>query len=144
MSKAEKKHFSLQVIKDGADKDYLVIYDIISKDKLHNGSSVKEEFYKRKPNGSFEVSIQYLYEKLLDTLLTLRKKKDIYVDLCNNICKARMLYERSLFYECFEILEDTIQLAEYYENHEILLMAIKLEMEHLLRLNFHEMTEPAR
>ncbi|MDL2213875.1 hypothetical protein LJC05_04880 [Bacteroides sp. OttesenSCG-928-J23] len=141
MSKSEKKHFSLQVIKDGADKDYLLIYDIISKDKQLNGNSVKEDFYKRRPNGSFEVSIQYLYEKLLDTLLTLRKKKDIYVDLCNNICKARMLYERSLFYECFEILENTIELAEYYENHEILLMAIKLELEYLLRLNFPKMTE---
>jgi len=141
MSKAEKKHFSLQVIKEGIDKDYLTIYDIISKNNQYDGNTVKAEFYNRKPGGSFEVSIQYLYEKLLDTLLTLRKKKDIYLELCNNICKARMLYERSLFYECFEILEDTIKQAEYYENNEILLIAIKLELEYLLRLNFPDMTE---
>lgn len=100
LSKSEKKHFSLQVIKDKEEKDYLVIYDIIIKSKQPNGNTVKEEFYRRKPNGSFEVSIQYLYEKLTDTLLTLRKKKDIYYDLLNNLCKARMLYERSLFEEC--------------------------------------------
>ena len=29
LSKSEKKHFSLQVIKDKEEKDYLVIYDII-------------------------------------------------------------------------------------------------------------------
>ena len=74
---------------------------------------MKEEFYKRRPRGSFEVSIQYLYEKLVDTLLTLRKKKDIYYDLLNDLCKARMLYERSLFEECFEILSNTIEQAQF-------------------------------
>lgn len=32
LSKSEKKHFSLQVIKDKEEKDYLVIYDIIIKE----------------------------------------------------------------------------------------------------------------
>ena len=131
----------MQVIKDKEEKDYLVIYDIITKSKQPNGNIVKEEFYKRRPNGSFEVSIQYLYEKLVDTLLTLRKKKDVYYDLLNDLCKARMLYERSLFEECFEILSDTIKQAQFYENNEILTIAQKLELEYLLRLNFPNMTE---
>ena len=141
LSKSEKKHFSLQVVKDKEEKDYLVIYDIITKSKQPNGNTVKEEFYKRRPRGSFEVSIQYLYEKLVDTLLTLRKKKDIYYDLLNDLCKARMLYERSLFEECFEILSNTIEQAQFYENNEILTIAQKQELEYLLRLNFPNMTE---
>lgn len=141
LSKSEKKHFSLQVVKDKEDKDYLVIYDIIIKSKQPNGNAVKEEFYKRRPKGSFEVSIQYLYEKLVEALLTLRKKKDVYYDMLNNLCKARMLYERSLFEECFEILSDTIEQAQYYENNEVLTIALKLELEYLLRLNFPDMTE---
>lgn len=141
LSKSEKKHFSLQVVKDKEEKDYLVIYDIITKSKQPNGNTVKEEFYKRRPKGSFEVSIQYLYEKLVDTLLTLRKKKDIYYDLLNDLCKARMLYERSLFEECFEILSNTIEQAQFYENNEILTIAQKQELEYLLRLNFPNMTE---
>ena len=141
LSKSEKKHFSSQVVKDKEEKDYLVIYDIITKSKQPNGNTVKEEFYQRRPNGSFEVSIQYLYEKLVDTLLTLRKRKDIYYDLLNDLCKARMLYERSLFEECFEILSNTIEQAQFYENNEILTIALKLELEYLLRLNFPNMTE---
>ena len=47
-----------------------------------------------------------------------------------------MLYERSLFEECFEILSDTIEQATYYENNEVLTIALKLELEYLLRLNF--------
>ena len=50
LSKSEKKHFSLQVIKDKEEKDYLVIYDIIIKSKQPNGNIVKEEFYRRNPN----------------------------------------------------------------------------------------------
>ena len=33
MSKAEKKAFSVQMLKDKEEKDYLVIYDIITKSK---------------------------------------------------------------------------------------------------------------
>lgn len=141
LCKSEKKHFSLHVANSSNDKDYLLIYDIITKGKGQDGSTIKAAFYKQRPDGSFEVSIQYLYEKLLDTLLILRKKKDVYYDLYNNICKARMLYERSLFLECFELLSATIQQAQYYENNEILLVATKLELEYLLRLNFPDMTE---
>ena len=60
LSKAEKKHFSLLVVKDKDEKDYLVIYNIIAKSKQPNGNTIKKEFYKRRPNGSFEVSI-HLY-----------------------------------------------------------------------------------
>lgn len=141
LSKSEKKHFYVQVVKDNKEKDYLIIYDIISTSKQPDATLVKEEFYNRRPAGSFEVSVQYLYEKLMDTLLALRKKKDIYYDLINGICKARMLYERSLFEECFEVLSDTIEQARYYENHEIVTIALKLELEYLLCLNFPDLTE---
>ena len=100
--------------------------------------NVKGEFHKRRPGGSFEVSIQYLYERLTDSLLTLRKKKDIYYDLLNNLCKARMLYERSLFEECFEILSDTIEQATYYENNEVLTIALKRSEEHTSELQSRE------
>jgi hypothetical protein len=141
LSKSEKKHFSLHVVKGNEDKDFLLIYNIIVNDKIRDGNAVKEEFRKRRPGGSFEISVQYLYEKLLDALLMLRKNKDIYYDLYQNISKARMLYERSAFHECFEILEITIKQAEFYESHEILLIATKLELEYLLRLNFPDISE---
>ena len=141
LSKSEKKHFSLQVVKDNTDKDYLVIYDIIANNKIHDGEEVKNEFRRQRPGGSFEISLQYLYEKMLDSLLILRKKKDVYYDLYQNISKARMLYERSLFHECFEQLDVTIQQAQIYENYEILMIATKLELEYLLRLNFPDISE---
>ena len=52
-----------------------------------------------------------------------------------------MLYESSLFEECFEILSNTIEQSQFYENNEILTIALKLEMEYLLLLNFPIMTD---
>ena len=57
------------------------------------------------------------------------------------MCKARIALERSLFEECFEILSDTIEQATYYENNEVLTIALKLELEYLLRLNFPNLAE---
>lgn len=49
LSKSEKKHFSLQVIKDKEEKDYLVIYDIVIKSKQPNGNTVKRNFTDASP-----------------------------------------------------------------------------------------------
>lgn len=141
LSKAEKKHLALQMLRDNETKDYLIIYDIINKNKTKNSQSVKEAFHELRPSASFEVAIQYLYEKLLDTLLIIRRKKDVHYDLLNSLCKARMLYERSLYEECFEMLSDTIQQAIKYEANEILILATKQELEYLLRLNFPDINE---
>ena len=50
MSKAEKKAFSVQMLKDKEEKDYLVIYDIITKSKQQDSKNVKGEFHKRRPD----------------------------------------------------------------------------------------------
>jgi len=141
LSKSEKKHFSANMVKDNKDKDYLVIYNIVTNNKIRDGEEVKKEFRRQRPSGSFEISLQYLYEKMLDNLLVLRKKHDVCYDLYQNISKARMLYERSLFHECFELLHETIQQAGVYENYEIIMIAAKLELEYLLRLNFPDISE---
>jgi len=143
LTKSEKKHFSLQVVKENNDKDYLVIYDIIVKKNIRDGEEVKKEFGRQRPDASFEIALQYLYEKMLDSLLILRKKRDVCYDMYQNISKAKMLYERSLFHECFELLDATIQQAETYENYEIIMIATKLELEYLLRLNFPDISEQA-
>ena len=141
MSKAEKKHASMQLLKGGEEKDYLLIYDIVSKCRKPDGVEVKTIFKKMRPNASFEVSVQYLYERLTDCLLLLRKKRDVTYDLLNNLSKARMLYERQLFEEGFILLDEIIERSQFYEKYEILTMAVKLRLECLFRLNFLDINE---
>ncbi len=142
LSKSEKKAVMTRLVGDECrTRNFLVIYEIISETPRIKSGQVKNLFLARCPNGSYEVSVQYLYRRLTDTLLALRRGKDIYHDLLNDICKARMMYDRSLFLECFETLGETIERARRFEYHEVANIAMKLELEYLLRLDFQGLTE---
>ncbi len=141
LSKSEKKHFTLNILKGNENKDYLLIYNFIVKEKLYDRDSIKKEFMKLRPASSFEITVHYLYEKILDALLLLRKKKDLYYDIFGKISKARMLYDRSLFYECFELLAEANELSRKFEYYELFMIIVKLELEYLLRLNFPNISE---
>ena len=73
LSKSEKKHFSLQVVKDKEEKDYLVIYDIITKSKQPNGNTVKEEFYLWKKQVIQEINTSGLNELRPDVSLNINE-----------------------------------------------------------------------
>ena len=93
---------------------------------------MKKNFISAGREAPSEISFNIYMKLEVDTAAHFKQKKDIYYDLLNDLCKARMLYERSLFEECFEILSNTIEQAQFYENNEILTIAQKLELEYLL------------
>lgn len=141
LSKSEKKHFILFSTKNENSKDYLTLYHLIIKTGLADEKLIYKEFKKAVDKSSFEVSVNYLYEKIMDSLVLLRKKKDIYYTLFQKLSKAELLYERSMFRECFDLLKDIIVKAKENEVYEILLIATKLELEYLLHLDFPNISE---
>jgi hypothetical protein len=74
-------------------------------------------------------------------MLELKKEQDSFYFLFNKILKAKILYEKSLFDECFGLLNDIIENAEKYENYYALLLAERLELDYLLALNFPNLNE---
>ncbi len=141
MSLAEKKAFRIRSTRNKRRTDYLVLYDIIEKNREKPTASLLAEFIDERPGVAVETTIKYLYELLLDSMLVLRKEQDSFFILFNKILKARMLYEKSLFDECFELLNDTIELAEKFENYHALYLARRLELDYLLALNFPNLNE---
>ena len=79
LSKAEKKHFTLQLLKGGDEKDYLFIYDLIVNKKIYDVDEIKRLFLKSKPNGSFEIagSHQVVWLKQLVILLDFKVRPAI-------------------------------------------------------------------
>lgn len=124
-----------------AEPDYIVLYDTIEKNGGKAASDLKSDFMKARPGASFETTIRYLYELLLESMLILRKEQDSFYNLFNKILKARILYEKSLYDECFELLNYVIDNSERYENYHALLLASRLELEYLLALNFPNISE---
>lgn len=141
MTVAEKRTFRLQRGQTKNKPNYIVLYGIIEKFGAQPVTELRRRFGAEVPGGSFETAVKYLYELILQTLLELRQEQDSFYDLFNKILKARILFEKSLFDACFELLNEVMIRAEKFENYYALLLATRLELEYLLALGFPNLSE---
>lgn len=139
LSRTEKKYISTYLT--NTEKSYFVLYKSIVKKPQITKEQLKKDFLSIYPQGAFDITIHYLYEKLLDLLLGLRRHKDPLYDLFQKIGSAKMLYERSMFNECFSLLKECTAEAKKNEFFDILIIIQKLELEYLLYLNFPNISE---
>jgi hypothetical protein len=141
MTLSEKKAFKVKSARKASVPDYIILYDTIEKSREQEAASLRKEFLEKRPGASFETTVRYLYELILATMLELRQEQDSFYSLFNKILKARILYEKSLYDECFEMLNSVIAYAGKYENYHALLLASRLELEYMLALNFPNIDE---
>lgn len=141
MSRAEKKKFSVQAACRKSRPDYMTLYDIIEAGQGDSFETLRQAFREACPATAFDSSVTYLFELLLDQALDLRIEQDRHYLLFNKILKARVLFEKSLFDECFDLLRYVMDKAGKLENYHALLLAGRLELEYLLALNFPRLSE---
>ncbi len=136
MTRPEKKAFTISAQWTKVIPAYVSLFNTISGNRSINADLLREKFLLENKEASFDTTVKYLYKILLDTLLDLRKEQDSYYQLFNSIMKARILFEKSLFEECFDLLSKVIEDSKKLENYYALLLASRLELEYLLALNF--------
>lgn len=141
MSRSEKKNFRIKSCKRKTLPDYVYLYDTIEAEPNQTPSALRTLFLQKRPGAAFESTVNYLFELILETAIDMREEQDKHYMLFNKIMKARVLYEKSLFDESFELLENVKLLSEKYENYHALLLAGRLELEYLLALNFPNLSE---
>ncbi len=141
MTLSEKKAFSLLANRKGSETDYLELYDTIVNNRSKDALDIRTEFLKKRPRSSMETTVRYLFDLILKLMLDQREKQDSTYFLFNKILRARILFEKSLFDESFELLRYVILRAEKYENYNALHLASRLELEYLLVLNFPNIDE---
>jgi hypothetical protein len=139
LTKAEKKSISISLL--NSTSNFTKLYYIILKRKNATTDSVRVEYDNICKGTSFETAVIYLYEFLLNSILELRKYQDINFLLFDNISKASLLYEKSLYKECFRLLKKTKNIALKHENHYVFLITSRLELDYLLSLNYPEIDE---
>lgn len=139
LTKAEKKNVSISI--SNSKSNFAKLYHIILENKISTAISVREEYDSICKGSSFETAVVYLYEFLLNSILELRKYQDVNFMLFDNISKARILYEKSLYKECFSLLKKTKKKALEHENNYALLISSRLELDYLLALNYPEIEE---
>lgn len=140
LTKQEKKEFSLY-ISNKPEKDYIFLFRLIDDKKVSDPEELKMSFLAAKPTSSFNTVVIYLFDLLIDILTRLRTELDSYYLLFNELLHARVLYEKSMYQECFQVLKKVKEKAVYYENHFALLVAQRLELNYLLTLDFEDMDE---
>lgn len=140
LTKQEKKEFSLY-ISNKPEKDYIFLFRLIDDKKVSDPEELKMSFLAAKPTSSFNTVVIYLFDLLIDILTRLRTEQDSYYFLFNELLHARVLYEKSMYQECFQVLKKVKEKAVYYENHFALLVAQRLELNYLLTLDFEDMDE---
>lgn len=140
LTKQEKKEFSLY-ISNKPEKDYIFLFRLIDDKKVSDPEELKMSFLAAKPTSSFNTVVIYLFDLLIDILTRLRTEQDSYYLLFNELLHARVLYEKSMYQKCFQVLKKVKEKAVYYENYFALLVAQRLELNYLLTLDFEDMDE---
>ena len=141
LSKSELKSISSELRVSENDDDYVFLYKLIVKNTVNSQEKIKEEFIKARKDSGMNTSINYLFDILLSILSRLRANQDSFFRLFNLIIKAKVLYEKSIYQECFQILTKVQSEAVLFENFSILLIAQKMELDYLLSLDFPNITE---
>lgn len=141
LTKPERKKISSSLKTDEDIPDYMILYKLISESNHANQQEIKESFIKKRPSGSFNTAINYLFDTLLTLLSQLRTNQDSHFSLFNELMNAKVLYEKSIYRECFQLLTKIQNEAVNYENFPILFIAQKMELDYMLGLDFPELSE---
>jgi hypothetical protein len=141
LTKSERKKVSSFLDLDKNTADYAILYKVIDEKSTDNQQQIRADFIKLRPNAAFNTAINYLFDTLLLTLNQLRINQDSYYALFNLLMNTKVLYEKSLYQECFLLLTKIQNEAVKYENFTILLIAQKMELDYLLSLDFPDTTE---
>jgi len=137
LSKTEKKTFR----KNRKMSAYIALFDIIEKEKDISSQDLKSKFEAQQKKANFNVAVSYLYKLLLNCLLSLRENQDNHYFLFLNILKAKILFEKALYEEAFDMLKSIKEEAARGENYYALLYASRLELEYLLFINLPNISE---
>lgn len=141
LSKSERKKITAIHNLSDEDTDYIALYKIIIKHPLDPVDSIKEKFLRQCPHASLNTSVSFLFKNLLSNLTQLRTSKDNFFRLFDLLMKAKILFEKSIYHECFRLLAKIENEAEQVENFQVLLIALKLELDYLLILDFPDISE---
>lgn len=140
LTKQEKKEFSIY-ISNKPEKDYIFLFRLIDDKHISNPEELKRCFLEARPDSSFNAVVTYLFDLLIEILTDLRAEQDSYYLLFNELLHARVMYEKSMYKECFQLLKKIKEKAIHYENHFALLVAQRLELNYLLTLDFEDVDE---
>lgn len=141
MGKSEKRSFKIYCATQSGEKAYLQLFEIIENLPKGQYEKVENEFLDSSKNKNLEIASGYLYNQLLDFLVSKRSKKEIQSQIFKMVEKANILFERKLIEEAFEALKQASSHATLYDAEMMQMIISKTEMYFLSILGFPSLSE---
>lgn len=140
MDTAEKRYFQINTKMHEGKKDYQILFDLIHQSGL-SIDLVKTKFKNHKPEGSFEITCNHLFNLLVDRLSAKDAEKEVEFQVLKAYQQARFLFRRNLFDDAFYLIEKYKQIALEYEHFSQFLLLAKLEIRFYNQLEYKEVDE---
>lgn len=134
LSKSEKRYFRLYTQIQRGNKNYLLLFDLI--ERHCSLDEISEIFKRRGVQQKPAIVAKYLYEIILESLLSLREKYDMKYQVMQSVIKAGILFERGLHYPSFYELDKAKGIAQMYELDILNLLIDRLKLKLSRTLDF--------
>jgi hypothetical protein len=141
LSRSEKKILTLYSSQTKDKKLYMILYDIIDKEKYASDDSVSEIFHRTHPNASLTTNVVYLFDLILDVVVHLNIRKSKEYELYNSYLRTKILRERGLYNDYLSLLQDTKAKAESIGDYNLLLTLQREELKSDLLDNYYHLKE---
>lgn len=141
MTQSEKRNFKVYSHVQQGEKAYLQLFSIIESFSTESYEKIEKKFKKISHDKSITITSNYLYDLLLEFLVSERHKKQIRYVIYNGVEKAKILFELKLFEEAFAELGKAEQYADSYEDDIMQMMISKTKMNFHSNLDFRLLSE---
>lgn len=141
LSGPEKRNFKLQSQIQKGSKEYLLLFELIEHARTIDLVTLKAEFKKQSPGGSWDNTCVYLGNMLMDSLVRAKRGKNAFFDLLQQVQEIRILNERSLEHEAFRKAEKARQQAAHYQLHWIEYFFHRYELNYHSDTNFADIDD---
>ena len=127
---SEKRYFKI-FIKANGDKvnKYVQLFDAIDQQEVFDDEALRKLIYQNRPIQSRKYSElkAYLYELILKSLQSFDEKTSVEFRLKGMLQSVKVLYKRSLFEDCKDLLAKGRKLAHKYERFNVVLEILEWE-----------------
>lgn len=136
LSRSEKRYFRqhAQLYRPQETADYMVLFDLISKQKTYQSKQLKKEIADKNIE-YVSIKARYLYNAILVALTNYKKNRNTFIQLNSNFQKVYILESKGLFKEAFTLLKRIKKQARKTQRFEILYQSLEKEEELLITLN---------
>lgn len=117
------------------------LFSLIEKDRITDSLELQTRFTKQFSNASFHPVASYLYDFVLNVLARVKSNQDKEFALYQKILTAKILEERNLNTEYYDMVQQLKDEAFEINNYNLLLIIRRMELDFLRTNEFYNISE---